>query len=109
MSEWAACLLRRVSLWLCLTRCPALLTCLLARLQFISLWSAARYRSDHALHPARLLPPGPVGAGIRPAATAAAAAERMAIVAHINGTLSHDVSYSVRNYGNGGSALTEAC
>ena len=59
MSEWAACLLRRVSLWLCLTRCPALLTCLLARLQFISLWSAARYRSDHALHPARLLPPGP--------------------------------------------------
>ena len=40
-----------------------MLSCVLARVQFISLWTAARHRSDHALHPAHYLSPAPVMRG----------------------------------------------
>ena len=31
------------------------------------------------------------------------------IVANIDSTVSYNIAYTVRNYGNGGSTLTEAC
>ena len=37
-----------------------MLSCVLARVQFISLWTAARHRSDHAHPPAHFLAPAPV-------------------------------------------------
>ena len=40
-----------------------MLSSVLARVQFISLWTAARYRSDHAHHPAHFLPPSPIMRG----------------------------------------------
>ena len=38
----------------------SMLSCVLARVQFISLWTAARHRSDHAHPPAHFLAPAPV-------------------------------------------------
>lgn len=40
-----------------------MLSCVLARVQFISLWTSARHRSDHALHPAHFVSPAPVMRG----------------------------------------------
>ena len=42
----------------------SILSCVLARVQFSSLWTAARHRSDHAVPPAHLVTPGPVMRGI---------------------------------------------
>jgi len=60
-SEWFASLVRRVNI-VCFSRL-AMLSSVLARVQFISLWTAARYRSDHALHPAHFLTPSPIMRG----------------------------------------------
>jgi len=61
LSEWFASLVRKVNL-VCFSSLP-MLSSVLARVQFISLWTAARYRSDHALHPAHFLSPSPVMRG----------------------------------------------
>jgi len=61
VSEWLATLIRRVNL-VCFSSLP-MLSSVLARVQFISLWTAARYRSDHAHHPAHFLSPSPIMRG----------------------------------------------
>jgi len=58
VSEWGARVVRRVNLLL-FTHIP-ILSSLLARVQFISLWTAARHRSDHTHHPLHLSSPGEV-------------------------------------------------
>jgi len=60
-SEWFATIIRRLNIVL-FTSLP-MLSSVLARVQFISLWTAARYRSDHAHHPAHFLPPSPIMRG----------------------------------------------
>lgn len=52
-SEWLANIFRRINLN-CLSSL-SMLSCVLARVQFISLWTAARHRSDHAHRPAHFL------------------------------------------------------
>jgi len=60
-SEWIANIIRKFNVG-CLSSL-SMLSCVMARVQFISLWTAARYRSDHALHPAHYLNPGPIMRG----------------------------------------------
>jgi len=60
-SEWLATLIRRLNIVL-FSSLP-MLSSVLARVQFISLWTAARYRSDHAHHPSHFLPPSPIMRG----------------------------------------------
>eukprot|EP00092_Neocalanus_flemingeri_P011477 GFUD01012370.1.p1 GENE.GFUD01012370.1~~GFUD01012370.1.p1 ORF type:complete len:477 (-),score=163.99 GFUD01012370.1:904-2334(-) len=60
-SEWLATLIRRVNI-VCFSSLP-MLSSVLARVQFISLWTAARYRSDHAHHPVHFLPPSHIMRG----------------------------------------------
>jgi len=60
-SEWLATIIRRLNIVL-FSSLP-MLSSVLARVQFISLWTAARYRSDHAHHPAHFLPPTPIMRG----------------------------------------------
>lgn len=61
MSERLASLIRRLNIIL-FNNMP-MLSSILARVQFISLWTAARYRSDHAHYAAHILPPTPIMRG----------------------------------------------
>ena len=61
-SEWLALVIRKINVNL-MSR-VSMLSCLLARVQFISLWSAARYRSDHAVAGGHLVSPGQVMRGV---------------------------------------------
>lgn len=61
-SEWFAALVRRINVsWMSRI---SVLSCILARVQFISLWSAARYRSDHAVPACHLVRPNTVVRGV---------------------------------------------
>jgi len=54
-SEWFAYIIRKININ-CIPS-VSMLSCLLARVQFISLWTSSRYRSDHALPPAQFIRP----------------------------------------------------
>ena len=43
---------------------------------------------------------------VKTASETSTVAESMTVIAHVNSAVPHDVSYSVRNHRNGGSALT---
>jgi len=61
-SEWVASLVRKINVNF-LSR-VSMLSCMLARVQFISLWSAARYRSDHCVAGCHLVSASPVMRGV---------------------------------------------